>query len=197
MVFLRLPEGRVQTLKYLERVSDWRKKGPKGVENVPQFPADTQVALARRTVLVDDLGEIRPTPLTEKVQLRVLHDPTTIEPPDVQTFLQFKLHREQLLAEKAGGLVAAADDERDWDHLSIHGFGIGWKNQPTLATCRSCHNAPGVASLRSFARHSLQYDAWAVTSVGDEERRIGDWKREQNSWKLLEEIRKSARSDGR
>jgi hypothetical protein len=192
LVFLRLPEGRDQTLKYLEQVSDWRKKGPKGVEDVPQFPANTQVVLARRTVLVDDQGEIRPTPLTEKVQLRILHDPTTFGQPDVQTFLQFKLHREQLLAGKAGGLDAVGDDERDWDHLSIHGFGIGWRIQPILASCLSCHNASGVTSMRSFARYSLQHDGWAVTSLGDEERRIVAWKREQNSWKLLEEIRKSA-----
>jgi hypothetical protein len=214
MVFLRLPEGREQTLKYMEQVSGWRKKGPKGVEDVPQFPANTQVALARRTVLVDDQGEIRPTPLTEKVQLRILHDPTTSpgipsgsarritglgmqwvgKQPAVQSFLQFKLRREQLLAGKAGGLDAVGDDEREWDHLSIHGFGSGWgKINPIMASCLNCHNAPGVVSLRSFARYSLQYDKWAVTSLADEERRIGAWKREQDSWKLLEEIRKSAR----
>jgi hypothetical protein len=192
LVFLRLPEGRDQTLKYMEQVSDWRKKGPKGLEDVPQFPANTQVALVRRTVLLDDRGEIRPTPITEKVQLRILHEPTTTGQPPVQNFAQFTLRREQLLAGKAGGLDAVGDDVRDWDHLSIHGFGIGWKNQPILASCRSCHNVPGVGSMQSFARHSLQYDGWAITSLGDEERRIGDWKREQDSWKMLEEIRKSA-----
>src|SRR5262249_24641680 len=35
MVFLRLPEGRDQTLKYLEQVSGWRRNGAKG--DVPQF----------------------------------------------------------------------------------------------------------------------------------------------------------------
>jgi len=78
VIFLRLPEGRDQTLKYLEQVSDWRQTRPKGVEDVPQFPVNTQVALARRTVLLDDRGEIRPTPLTELVQLRILHDPTHV-----------------------------------------------------------------------------------------------------------------------
>jgi hypothetical protein len=95
----------------------------------------TQVALARRTVLVDDQGEIRPTPLTEKVQLRILHDPTTFGQPGVQSFLQFKLRREQLLAGKAGGLDAVGDDEtrlgslvypRLWERLgedsADHGF---------------------------------------------------------------------------
>jgi hypothetical protein len=45
--------------------------------------------------------------------------------------------------------------------------------------------------MNSFARGSLRNE-WAVTSLGDEERRIGAWKREQSSWKLLEEIKKSA-----
>jgi hypothetical protein len=142
------------------------------------------VALARRTVLVDDRGEIRATPLTEKVQLRVLHDSTGFGNAGVQSFLQFKLRRKQLLAGEAGGLEAVGDDERDWDHLSLGGFGSGGgKIQPIIASCLNCHNAPGVRSMRSFARHSLQYDEWAVTSLADEKRRIGVWKREQNSWR--------------
>ena len=78
MIFLRLPEGRDQTLKYVDQLSEWRKKGAKGgPATVPQFSANTQFALVRRTLLLDDRGEIRPTPLTEQVQLQILHDPTT------------------------------------------------------------------------------------------------------------------------
>ena len=194
MVFLRLPEGRDQTLKYLEQVSDWRKKGAEG--DSPQFPPNTAVALARRTVLLDDRGEIRPTPLTEKVQLRILHDPTTAGQPGAQTFLQFRLRREQLLAGKAGGLGVVRDDEGEWDHLSFLGAGgFGFGKIPIMASCHNCHNnASGVLSMRSFARSSLRYSEseWVGTSLVDEERRIGAWKREQDSWKLLEEIRKSA-----
>src|SRR5262245_43396792 len=101
MVFLRLPEGRDPTLKYVDQLSEWLKKGAKGGRaTVPQFSANTQFALVRRTLLLDDQGEIRPTPLTEQVQLQVLHDPTTTPDgkPGVQTFLEFRLRREQLLA---------------------------------------------------------------------------------------------------
>jgi hypothetical protein len=138
---------------------------------------------------------MRLTPLTEQVQLRILHDPTTFGQRGVQTFLEFRLRREQLLAGKAGGLSAVPDDEGEWDHLSFLGRGHGMI-QPTMASCRHCHNAPGVLSMNSFARSSLQYrkNEWIATSLGDEERRIGTWKREQYSWKLLEEIRKSAAS---
>src|SRR4029077_7272035 len=100
-IFLRQPEGREQTLKYVDQLSEWWKKGAKGgPATVPQFSANTQVALVRRTLLLDDRGEIRPTPLTEQVQLQILHDPTKapdsrgmvgIPPPGVQTFLEFRL----------------------------------------------------------------------------------------------------------
>src|SRR5215471_9002412 len=114
VIFLRLPEGREQTLKYLEQLSDWQRKGAKGdiPRDIPQFPANTQVALARRTVLLNDRGEIQPTPLTEQVQLRILHDPTTKD--GVQTFVQFRLRREQLLAGKVGGLGAVPNDQGEW-----------------------------------------------------------------------------------
>jgi hypothetical protein len=191
-IFLRLPEGRDQTLKYLEQLGAWLQKR-KG--EVPQFPANTQVALARRTVLLDDRGELRPTPLTEQVQLRILHDPTTFGQRGVQTFLEFRLRRKQLLAGKAGGLSAVPDDEGEWDHLFTLGKGHGLI-QPIMASCRHCHDAPGILSMNSFAYSSLRYRKveWIVTSAGDEERRIGAWKREQDSWKLLEGIRKSAPS---
>ncbi|MBI3866441.1 MAG: hypothetical protein HY290_31560 [Planctomycetia bacterium] len=191
LIFLRLPEGRDQTLKYLEQLSDWQRKRPKGdiPRDIPQFPANTQVALARRTVLLDDRGEIRPTPLTEQVQLRILHDPTSKD--GVQTFLQFRLRREQLLEGQAGELSAVPDDEGEWDYLFNLGRTVIDRGfiRPIMASCGGCHgNAPGVRTMNSFARGSLRNE-WDVTSLGDEERRIGAWKREQSSWKLLKEFR--------
>jgi hypothetical protein len=56
LVFLRLPDGRPQTLEYLDQLRDWRQKGAKG--DVPQFPANTQTALVRRTLLLDDRGAV-------------------------------------------------------------------------------------------------------------------------------------------
>lgn len=191
LVFLRLPEGRAQTLTYLEQLRAWRHKGAKG--DVPQFPANAQTALVRRTLLLDDQGAIRPTPLTEQVQLRVLHDPTTFGRRGVQTFLEFRLRREQLLAGKAGGLSAVPGDEGEWDHLSFLGTGHGII-QPIMASCRHCHDLPGVLSMNSFEKSSFRRSkgGWSVTSPGDEERRIAAWKREQYSWGLLEGIRGSA-----
>jgi hypothetical protein len=162
-------------------------------------------------LLLDDRGEIRPTPLTEQVQLQILHDPTTAPDrpnaapdrpnaasdgkPGVQTFLEFRLRREQLLAGKAGGLTAVPDDEREWQHLTFYGGGPlidGFAVVlPIMASCPSCHShGPGVLSINSFQGNNK----WHVTSPGEEERRISAWKRQQDSWKLLEEIKKSAPS---
>lgn len=193
-IFLRLPEGRDQTLKYLHQLSDWQRTGPTTVKDVPQVPANTQVALARRTAVIDDRGEIQPTPLTELIQLRVVHDPSKSEQPDAQSFLQFRLRREQLLAGKAEGLSAVPDDEREWDYL----FNLGRSGLargvmlPIKSACNACHgNAPGIRTMRSFGQGSLQNE-WIVTSLGDEERQIGAWKRGQASWKLLEKLKQSA-----
>ena len=206
MIFLRLPEGRDPTLKYVDQLSEWLKKGAKGGRaTVPQFSANTQFALVRRTLLLDDRGEIRPTPLTEQVQLQILHDPTTAPgnanreitdgKPGVQTFLEFRLRREQLLAGKAGGLGAVPGDEGEWQHLTFYGGGPlpdGFAVVlPIMASCRGCHShGPGVLSINSSSINS--YSKWHVTSPGDEERRISAWKRQQDSWKLLEGIKKSA-----
>ena len=199
MIFLRLPEGRDQTLKYVDQLSEWLKKGAKGGRaTVPQFSANTQFALVRRTLLLDDQGEIRPTPLTEQVQLQILHDPTTAPDgkPGVHTFLEFRLRREQLLAGKAGGLGAVPDDEREWQHLTFYGGGPlpdGFAVVlPVMASCRGCHShGPGILSINSFQN---SHGGWHVTSPGDQERRIGAWKREQYSWGLLEGIKGSAPS---
>lgn len=199
MVFLRLPEGRDQTLKYVDQFSEWLQKGAKGgPATVPQFSANTQFALVRRALLLYDRGEIRPTRLTEQVQLHILHDPTTAPDgkPDVHTFLEFRLHREQLLAGKAGGLGAVPDDEEEWQHLTFYGGGPlpdGFAVVlPIMRSCRGCHShGPGVLSINSFQNRN---SGWRVTSPGDEERRISAWKREQDSWKLLEGLRKSVPS---
>jgi hypothetical protein len=207
MIFLRLPEGRDQTLKYIDQLSEWLQKGAKGGRaTVPQFSANTQFALVRRTLLLDDRGEIRPTPLTEQVQMQILHDPTTAPDrpttapdgkPGVQTFLEFRLRREQLLAGKAGGLGAVPDDEGEWQHLTFYGGGPlidGFAVVlPIMASCRGCHShGPGILSINSSS--IISSSRWHVTSPGDQERRISAWKHQQDSWKLLEEIKKSVPS---
>lgn len=199
MIFLRLPEGRDQNLKYVDQLSEWLNKGAKGgPAKVPQFSANIQIALVRRTLLLEDRGEIRPTLLTEQVQLQILHDSTTAPDgkPGVQTILEFRLRREQILTGNAGGLGAIPDDEGEWQHLTFYGGGPlidGFAVVlPIMASCRGCHShGLGVLSENSW-QGGIRW--WHVTLPGDEERQNSAWKREQDFWKLLQGIGKSAPS---
>src|SRR5262249_49137112 len=93
---LRLPGGREATQAYL-------KKAAAG--DVAQFPVGTQIALLRRTLLIDDAGAPRPTRLTESVELRYYQKPGRgTQPIDVGTPAAFLLSRKDLAAGRNGGL---------------------------------------------------------------------------------------------
>ena len=73
-VFIKLPEGRQQTLDYLKRLRDFetpwvRDPATKGsirsIPNpaTPQFPPGTQVALLRRMLCIDTEGRLTATPM--------------------------------------------------------------------------------------------------------------------------------------
>ena len=192
LVFLRLPGGRRQTLDYVKRLSDVADKT--GVYDAsPQFPPWTQVALVRRTLLLDDQGDIIPTRLTETVQVRVYLDPkqqlTRDNAAKVQTFIEHRLRRRDLLAGKAGGLSLAGARERERAELLSLGGNIESGREPILASCASCHGSPGIESVNSYmgpfrsrrGRASLE-----ATTVAEEERETVNWKKTQYTWGLLE-----------
>jgi hypothetical protein len=118
--------------------------------------------------------------------LRILHEPTKFAQRDVQTFLDPPAPRST-----AGGQIGRTDrrpdNEGDWDHIFYLGGGFNMV-QPIMASRRHCHDAPGVLSLNSFEKGLFRRTrgGWVVTSLGDEERRVAAWKREQYSWGLLE-----------
>ena len=97
-VLLRLPAGREPTREVVERLYEWSRD--RRAAKPPELPRGTQLALARRMALVDRRGQLAPTPLTETVQLRVLHAPEKIN--GAQTYLEFRLRRRDLLAGKSG-----------------------------------------------------------------------------------------------
>jgi hypothetical protein len=97
-VFLRLPSGRDATREYLGELRGARARERR--DDVPQFPEGTQVALARRMVLLDDRGTLTRTRVTETVQFRVFRNPLAPLATDrhAQEFFEVKLHRRDLLA---------------------------------------------------------------------------------------------------
>ncbi len=82
LVMVRLPQGRQQTVDYLNSLRDF--EGPLVFArqemnhfrylhinpDVPQFPVGTEWALVRRLCVIDQQRHIRPTALVESIQLR-------------------------------------------------------------------------------------------------------------------------------
>lgn len=82
LVMVRLPQGRQQTVDYLNSLRDFA--GPLvyarqemnhlhylGINpDVPQFPVGTEWALVRKLCVIDSQGHISPTSLIESIQLR-------------------------------------------------------------------------------------------------------------------------------
>jgi hypothetical protein len=154
LIFLRLPDGRTQTLNYLEQLKKSKSTHPS--HGFPEFPPGTQTALVRRMLLIDQHGQIRPTPLTEQVQLRVIQEPADPENGKLgsQSFLEFRLQRSQLLDGNDGSLALVPSDQGEWDHLTFLGSGFGMV-QPIMASCRHCHSPPGLLSMNSSKFSSM------------------------------------------
>ena len=91
LIFLRLPDGRQQTIDYLAELNAFRKpwltEKPKRFvgmpthhelrdlelypnPDTPSFPVGTQVALVKQALLIDDSGAMVLSPLVQTIQLR-------------------------------------------------------------------------------------------------------------------------------
>jgi hypothetical protein len=201
-VFLRLPEGRAATVKYLKELREWKPKPgqaipPDGQAIPPQVPPQTQIALARRMLVVNGDGELMPTRLTESVQVRVLPDPA--KPGGAaQTFLEFRLRRQSLTDGKGGGLSAVEEHERERsDMLDLGPRHDEEKHVPILASCRNCHTDQGILSMNSYTGRmdnvsGLRGLRSLVESQleGQEDATLA-WKRKQYSWGLLTGFKES------
>ena len=143
LVFLKLPDGRAATLDFLKRLAEFA--GPLYLANadantkqlfpnlpnpaLPPWPKGTEVALVRQALLIDSNGRIVPSPLTEKLQLRVMRTDTPAMTAQAveelgqamaegyadraQAFVEFQLRRTALFAGRTGGLRDVSG-ERDF-----------------------------------------------------------------------------------
>lgn len=189
LVLLRLPGGRQKTIQYLkalEKVQFHR-------DDVPQFPTGTQVALLRRMMLVDRQGELRLTPITENIQLRVYED---LKAPSM---FEFTLNRKSLFEDPGASLHAVADDE-------INYFDIGTvslsrnsrdpfeKPRPkadskpiVMKSCIGCHAGPGIYGLQSmFAPHYSHAAVCVPDDLDDQVRSTVKRTHQTYSWGLLQ-----------
>ncbi|HSI37247.1 MAG: hypothetical protein ACAI43_12905 [Phycisphaerae bacterium] len=169
LVFLRLPGGRAATERYL---FESRK-------SVPQFPEGAMVAMVRRALAVDRAGKVRPTPMTELVQIRVYRRiPTNPEANrkagdfGAQDVGEFMMDRQKLFAGGHGlrptepGETLEPFVRTQGDPFEVRGtspreepFTAHGIQATTLESCIMCHQAPGVRSMLTM-RATL--DQWPV-----------------------------------
>jgi hypothetical protein len=188
-VFLRLPGGREETVKYLE----WALQARTSPVDTPQFPAGTQVALVRQALLINDQGDVAPTRLTEAVQFRVFNNPKEAlwneqAKPAPQSFFEIKLKRTGLLSGKGGGLRAVGPADGDRAFLLFMGKNAGDGRERVLGSCRECHSNAGIQSVNSYTKKFGGDFSGGPMAYGraDETERTVRWKRERFDCGLLQ-----------
>lgn len=190
LVFMRVPNGREATRSLLAQLNDRSRLAP-------LLPAGTQVALVRRTLLVNNAGEIVLSPLVESVQLRHFDTPYT------QLFFEFKLDRDALFASERGGLMAVQPGEKDFLMFQSHGIDLfeadielehfNASNAPVLQMCSACHFIPEGTRARAiisysrepFSLRDLSAPVLYETNALEEAEKIIAWKRAHPSWQAL------------
>ncbi len=165
IIFLRLPDGRAATEKYLKEL---RCEEPfledSHRHTVKQFPEGTMVAMVRRAFAVDTSAKMRVTPITELVQIRVYR--RISKNPEAhlargngeQDVSEFVLDRAALFAgghglrsvgpqEPAEPLFDRQEGDDPFERTNPFA-----PDMPQMKTCIECHSPPGVYSMLSMTR---------------------------------------------
>lgn len=197
---IRLPAGREATLAYLKELAvfpepyvsneiyrsyPYARSALRFNPALPQFPAGTQVALVRRMVLVDSRGELRVSPITESIQLRVyVIDPKLAQPGEQanQRFFELNLAPSELLEGK-GGLRASGGTPSGRHPLFERATLFSQGNN-----CNNCHGDVGALSLNTYTHlfGTLPNSPWFEPSDEKwQDKNTLDWKKRDYTWGLL------------
>jgi hypothetical protein len=185
LVFIRVPGGREATLKFLQELN---QKQPFTIQL-----ASTEVALVRQAVLINNQGNIIPSPIIESVQLR--HFLAVDKSFTVQNFYEFQLNRAALFAGTAGGFQPVTEE---FALFSSHGdmfpidSGLGRVEIPSF--CANCHpqfEGGFTLSILSYSRFRFplpdQSSPVLIQTTPDLEARIvATWKQKHPTWQALE-----------
>jgi hypothetical protein len=178
-VFLRLPEGREQTMKFLDEL---RKRGPNA--EPPPLPSGTDVALVRQMQVIDDRGKPVTTNVTESVQMRGVGDP-------ILKAFELKLSRQALLAGKPS-LKRIGEEDRERDYLLFMGNNAGRGPSKVLGSCFGCHRVEGINAVLSYGRFKPLFmiptakPTLIAAKREDVERWSRAWKANRYEWGLLQ-----------
>jgi hypothetical protein len=157
-ILLKLPEGRTQTIAYLKSLEGKRQ------DNLPQFPAGTQVALVRRPLAIDTHGTIRETPIVETIQIRVFRHFNEIQTatPVPQDVYALHLNRAALFDGGHGLFAELPPRFPGSDGLNL--IPLEKPDTPILNqrtallsfNCLACHAQPGIHSMNSLMNRFFQ-----------------------------------------
>ena len=183
MVLFHDADGRKAGLDYLKQlhavepmfVPSGNTNDPITMNHFPQFPTNSQWALARRMRVIDADGKIQTTHVVESIQLRTylrLGGPEYVEVTNVdgrvysqtippQRFNEFQMTRPSAkmisLGQKEKGFIKTPFSN-GLDPFEFSGFGSerssSVMNDPPIAlqSCFQCHSQPGIYSVNSFTR---------------------------------------------
>jgi hypothetical protein len=186
LVFLRVSEGREAAKAYLARVANGKSE---------QLPEGAQVALVRRTLLIDNHGNLCLSPLTEEVQFRVF------KPTGAVDSYELRLDRKDLFAGRRGGLRAiGADETTYYDITGFHGGGPAGttdlletepRPQPLVimdccVTCHRVHVAGTIRSISSALASGRRSPDLQPTTLDEQVRHAFNWTKKTYSWGLLQ-----------
>jgi len=183
LVFIRVPGGREATLKMLQELNEQRP--------LTLQLADTEVALVRRAMLINDQGDITPSPITELVQIR--HFEYVGVSFASQNFYEFQLNRASLFAGAAGGFQQLAKEVmlfRSHDDVFQAGLSVGEVLIPGI--CAGCHAGGTLTlSILSYSRWRFplpdQGSPVLIQITPDlEARTVITWKQKHQTWQALE-----------
>jgi hypothetical protein len=155
-VYLNLAGGREATLSYLKKLHD--QLSHPTANQLPQVPVFTKFALMRRALLINEAGEIEPSPIVESLQIRVMTDLVGTE-----ALYFYLLNPTKLLQGKSSLIPLKKDDgvfdlaldplmvtyPRDLLTLKMRGLADFNGTAPRM-NCLNCHSAVGIYSMNSY-----------------------------------------------
>jgi hypothetical protein len=185
LVLLHVPPNRAATDSFLAKV---------GNETLDRLPDETHAGLVRRTLLIDNGGNLCVSPLTEEVQFRVFgHDGA------VNSY-ELLLDRQALFAGGGGFRAVPAGEISYYDISGFHGGSPNGtkdlleirprpKGLSVMDCCITCHRLHTESSLPSiataFAGSGRNPDLHPTTLEAQAQSAI-NWTRKSYSWGLLQ-----------
>jgi hypothetical protein len=187
--FMRVSGGRIETLKYMEKLNEHKEV----------FPVGTQFALVEQAFLISDEGELILSPLIVTISLRAYLDVDRsfrdVRPEATQSVAEFAMQPRQLMQGNAVMKALNPRDHRyeagdDADGQSLNGgakdpFESGEMPITRLNLCMRCHSRAGLRSITTLSPGSFPLFEASHQSIS---KATSTQKRADKTWKTLHEL---------